>query len=134
MNLYPPILYESAWAASIIPFGSDPTFFAMKDFGGYNMTLAFALAVAGGTMGQIFNWLFGYALRKLPITAQPPRWYPKLQPLFNRYGIFLLLFAWMPLFNILPVAVGFFGGRARIALPLLFLGEVAYYGWYLIPA
>lgn len=131
MNHYLPILLETAWKASIIPLGNDPTFFAMKDFGGYNMPLACALAVIGGTTGQIFNWWIGRLLWKFPVMSEPPRWYPEFKRVFNRYGVFFLVFAWAPLFNVLALAAGFSRTRARIALPLLFIGEAAHYGWYL---
>ncbi|MDE3015418.1 MAG: hypothetical protein KGI29_00640 [Pseudomonadota bacterium] len=132
MNLYLHILLETAWKASIIPLGDDPTFFAMKSFGGYDMWPAFALAVFGGTIGQMFNWWVGRLLIKFPVASTPPRWFPIVKSLFNRYGVFLLVFAWLPLLNLLALAAGFFGTRARIALPLILIGEATHYGWYLI--
>src|SRR4051812_27369720 len=62
MTLYLPILFESAWVASIIPLSSEPTFFAMKAFGGFNIGVAFVLAVIGASAGQAFNWAIGRLL------------------------------------------------------------------------
>jgi len=127
------ILLESAWKASIIPFGNDATFFAMKSFGNYDMAVPFLLAVIGATIGQMFNWWIGTILLrhkdKLKINEH---WYAKVSKLFNRYGVFLLLFSWAPLCNLLVVIAGFVGAKPKIVLPLIIIGQAFNYGRYLI--
>jgi membrane protein YqaA with SNARE-associated domain len=146
------ILLETAWKASIVPLGNDPTFFAMKAFGGYDMRPAFALAVAGASIGQLFNWGLGRLLRSsLRGVAPKPKAddaaiqstsrksgllryarNDELTALFNSYGIFALLFCWVPLCNFVVVIAAFAGAKPKLALPLIIIGEAAHYGWYLL--
>lgn len=133
MNSSLTLLLESAWHASIIPFGNDATYFAMKAFGGQDMGLPFILSVTGAMLGQLFNLLIGITLIKLnKDTHTLPERVEKYLPYFRRHGHYALLFSWVPLCNLLTVAAG----MARIplwrALPLLLLGEMAYYsnGWW----
>jgi len=128
-----PIFIESAWKASIIPFGNDVTFFALKSFGGYDMALPFILAVAGATLGQTFNWCLGHFLisykDRLNINEQL---YSRFATAFNQYGVFLLLFSWAILCNMLVVIAGFVGTKPKIVLPLIIIGQAVHYGLALL--
>ena len=129
-NLYLQGFFESAHTATIIPLASEPTFFAMKAFGGFDMTGAFALAVTGATIGHCFNWWLGKMLRKLPPPGKgmlSEERYQRAKAIFHRYGIWLLFFAWAPMCNFLVVAAGFLDVRPRIALPLIIAGLAVHY-------
>ena len=122
---------ESAHTASIIPLSSETAYFAMLAFGNYDMAMPFALAVAGATIGQTFNWWLGTVIHTLwlkrkqhPTETQ----YHKATQFFSRYGIWLLVFCWMPLLNFVPVIAGFLGTRLKIALPLVAAGLAVHYG------
>lgn len=135
MEHYLHVFLESAWVASIIPLSSEPSFSAMKAFGGFNMMLAFALAVAGATVGQLFNWLIGQFLLKLKNNGTfklPDQHYAYAAFMFNRYGVFLLFFSWAPLCNLIVVAAGFLGARPKIVLPLVIAGQIFNYGRYIL--
>ena len=135
MTLYLPILFESAWVASIIPFSSEPTFFAMKAFGGFNMPLATALAILGASGGMALNWAIGRFLIRFKnsgIFKISDDDYAYGAHMFNRYGIVLLLISWMPLCNLLAVIAGFLGTKPKVALALLMVGEMFNYGRYLL--
>jgi membrane protein YqaA with SNARE-associated domain len=124
-----PIFFQSAWKASIIPLGQDTAFFAMKAFGNYDMTFPLVLAVVGATIGQMFNWYIGKWL--IAHRAQMKindYWLNRVSSLFNKYGIFLLLFSWAPLCNFFVVLAGFVGTKPKIVLPLIIIGQAAYYG------
>ena len=136
MNHYLDVFTESARIASIIPFTSEPTFFAMASFGGFDMRLAAGLAVLGGTLGMGFNWAVGrglLALHRKKSFRVNEYWYAKLQAFFNGYGgAILLLLSWLPLLKFALVAAGFLNVRWwRYALPLLVVGHAAGYGYYL---
>ena len=134
MNNYVNVFIESARVASVIPFSSEPTFFAMFYFGGFNMPLAAALAVLGASLGQSFNWYAGHLLlkshRKRPFKVSE-YWYNRCTQLYGKYGALLLFFSWLPLMKLLVVAAGFLNVRFRFALPLIFAGNVVAYGYYL---
>jgi membrane protein YqaA with SNARE-associated domain len=129
--IYLTLLLECAGHASIIPFISDTTYYAMASFGGYNMALAFALAVAGGTAGQALNLLLGRGLHVLKTRGYfliSDRWYARYQPLFSRFGIWLLLLSFLPLFNFFSLLAGFFRTRLPLALTLIAIGQAFNYG------
>ena len=134
MDNYTNVFIESARVASLIPFSSEPTFFAMFYFGGFNMPLAIALAVAGATIGMSVNWLIGKSLlkihqkKKLSVSEY---WYNKCSQLFNKYGAILVLFSWLPLMKLMLVAAGFLNVRFRFVLPLVIIGHTIGYGYYL---
>ncbi len=134
-DLYLQVLLESAWTASIIPMSSEPTYFAMQSFGGYDMHKAFALAVFGSSCGQLFNWLIGkflFSLKNKGAFKLDERWYQRVNFLFNRYGVFTLFFCWAPLCNVLVAVSGFINTRLTIVLPLVVLGEMFNYGRILL--
>ncbi len=135
MDNYANVFIESARVASIIPFGSEPTYFAMFYFGGFNMPLATGIAIVGATLGMTFNWLVGKALLELHKRKNfnvNEYWYGKCQAQFQKYGALLLLLIWLPLMKLILVGAGFLNVRYfRFVLPLVFVGHSLAYGYYL---
>ncbi|MEZ5690858.1 MAG: hypothetical protein R3D71_04245 [Rickettsiales bacterium] len=141
MEYYIDIFIESLLASSIVPFQNDPTFvamysFAASSFGSFNMELATTAALVGISIGMFFNFMVGRLLLRLyKIRANknelPKDRYNKYAHRFTRYFLILLPFSWLPLLNFLVVAAGFFGVKARVALPLVVGGEMVRYGYYL---
>jgi len=132
MENYLHILLESAWVASLIPLGQEPTFFAMRAFGGFDMRPAAVVSVIGATCGQMFNWWVGMQLLRLKQKRSiTETWDVKASALFNRYGIYLLVFCWVPLGKLLPLIARFLGARPRTAFALIVVGEIFNYGQYL---
>lgn len=133
MNMYIQVFFESAWNASIVPFGSEATLYAMKAFGGHDMALAALLAVAGGVLGQMFNWGVGalmlWVKRSGKAHIMSDAFYAKAQRVFHRYLLFLLFFAWAPLLKFTVLAAGFLQVRPRTTLILVTAGYVLHYGW-----
>ncbi len=137
MSAYFDVFIESAITASIIPFGSNPSFFAMLSFGNYNMFLAAILAISGAALGIIFNFILGRFLLSLYQKTNgtiflPIEKYNKFLGIFSRYFIVLLPFSWLPMFNFFVFFAGFFQTRAKLALPLAIAGQIGYYCWYLL--
>ncbi len=135
MNLYIQTFFEAAHAASIIPGGSESGYIAMRVYGGHDMPIACFLAVAGATLGHIFNFSIGkillsfYERGKLPIKES---WYRDASYLFNRFGIFLLLLCWMPMVNILTVVAAFLGVRFYNAMIVIVVALVSRYIYLLL--
>ena len=135
MHLFLSIFVESAWAASIVPFASPATFFALKAFGGHDMAAAAAIATLGATLGLLFNWGLGRLLLSRYRQGDfhiPPALYEKAALYFRRYGIFLLLLCWAPMLHIVALIAGFLHIPLKTALPLMLAGEALYYGYYLL--
>lgn len=135
MDLYVKVFIEGAHTASVVPLGNDTAFTAMQLFGGYNMHLALILATAGGCLGQLFNWWVGYALLrqrgKFSFNVSD-YWYAKTSAIFNKYCVFLLLFSWAPLCNLLLVMAGFTRAPLKVVMPLVAVGYLLHYGLQIV--
>lgn len=84
------------------------------------MTL-WLVATAGNTLGAVVNWLLGRYL----LHFQNRRWFPfktrdieKYQHWFQRYGVWSLLFAWLPVGG---DALTFIAGLMRVRLSVLLI-------------
>jgi membrane protein YqaA with SNARE-associated domain len=139
MSFYFDIFVESTIASSFIPFAHEPTFFSMKSFAeagyDYNMQLAATLAVIGSAIGAIFCFMVGFWFSKIYHIQGNQKHlslekYTEASRSFSRYFTVLLPFTWLPLLNFLPLVAGFLGVRARLVLPLVIAGKIAYYGYY----
>ncbi len=92
-------LFATAFlAATILPFYSEVLLFALLEAGG-DPTLLVIVATAGNTLGAVVNWVLGRFLLRF----QDRRWFAfnraqvaGAQRWFQRYGVWSLLFAWMP--------------------------------------
>lgn len=133
--LYLQVLIEAIHRASLVPMASEATLYAMKSFGGYNLWLAIALAIIGGTAGQIFNFALGALLKKI---RKKNGWnlseslYEKAQGIFRKYLIFLLLFSWATGGNILVAIAGFLGIRLAHVAPVIVIGYIFHYASQLL--
>lgn len=132
MNDLLTIFIEAAHSNSIVPLASEATLYAMQAFGEKSLLFPVAAAIAGGIVGQTFNWWLGTKLMKLPSAPTDKPLYHTLKNAFNRYGFFLLFFAFAPLCNILVVAAGMFNTPLKRTLPLVVAGLIVHYGLLLV--
>lgn len=94
------ILFSSSFlAATILPFYSEFVLFALLKQG-EPAWLLLLLATAGNTLGSVVNWYIGLYILKF----KDKRWFyfkdrqiERAQHWFQRYGVWSLLFAWLPL-------------------------------------
>lgn len=134
MNPYVTVFKDAAWNASIIPFSSEATLFAMRGFGGFDLHLALMMTIVGAMAGLLFNWGIGRLIlllfRRGKVRMNQAQ-YEKASFVLRRYFLFLLLLCWNPMLNYMPVVAAFLGVRLRIALPLMLVGEAGYYTYQL---
>lgn len=118
-------------AATLVPVSSEAVLGALTAAEGYEIWLLVAVATAGNTLGAVINWLLGrYCLH-----WRDRRWFPikaaaldRATNRFNRYGIWSLLFAWLPIVgDPLTFAAGMLGVRFRAFLVLVAVGKAARY-------
>lgn len=110
------ILFGSAFlAATILPFYSEVILFAMLNEG-YSPWGLVAVATLGNTLGAVVNYVLGRYL----LHYQDRKWFyfkpqqvEKMQKWFQRYGIWSLLFAWLPIGG---DALTFIGGVMKVRL------------------
>lgn len=94
------LLFASAFlAATVLPFYSEVVLFAMIR-AGEPAGLLLAVAAVGNTLGSVVNWVLGRYL----LHFQHKKWFyfkpaqiEKMQAWFQRYGVWSLLLAWMPI-------------------------------------
>jgi membrane protein YqaA with SNARE-associated domain len=125
-------LFLSAFlSATLLPGTSEAVLVAMLAAGQGNPVLLIAVATAGNVLGSCVNWLLGRffahfrELRWFPVSpaamARAERWY-------RRYGVWSLLFAWVPIVgDPLTVVAGVLRTDLGWFLPLVTIGKFARY-------
>jgi membrane protein YqaA with SNARE-associated domain len=121
------MLFWSAFlAATILPFYSEVVLFALLRQGGDPLFLL-VVATVGNTLGSVVNWWMGLFLLRF----QNRRWFyfspaqiARAQAWFQRYGVWTLLLAWMPVGgDPLTLVAGIMKVRLGIFLVLVALGK-----------
>ncbi len=119
------LLFGSAFlAATILPFYSEVVLFALLREGG-DATALVLTASLGNTLGAVVNWWLGLYL----LHFRQRRWFyfsdaqiDKAQRWFQRYGIWTLLLAWLPIGgDALTLIAGIM--RVRLSVFLLLVGS-----------
>lgn len=125
------LFLEAIHRASIVPFGNDLTFYAMKYFATYDMAAPVILSVIGASLGHVFNWYVGRTLAYFEYKGKfriSPHYYERIRGFFDKYGVYLLFFCWLPLCNLLVVAAGFLKLPLKKVMPFVVAGLAAHYG------
>lgn len=110
------LLFSSAFlAATLLPFYSEVVLVSLLA-GDYPVWALWLVATIGNTLGAVVNW----ALGRYFIHFQDRRWFPfkvgaleRSQRWFQRYGVWSLLLAWMPVGG---DALTFIAGIMRVQL------------------
>ena len=122
--LYLTMFLSALLAATIVPFASELTLAAALAAGG-SVPWLITAATLGNTLGATVNWALGRFVERF----RDRGWFPanaqqlaRAQAWFQRYGVWSLLLAWMPVAgDALTVIAG--AMRVRIA-PFLVLVAV----------
>ena len=129
------LLFGSAFlAATILPFYSEIYLFLLVE-NGYSPSILFIVATAGNTAGAIVNWILGRYL----LHFQDRKWFyfnqqqmEKAQNWYRSYGIWTLLFAWLPIGGDgLTLVAGIMRARLFIFIILVAIGKGLRY-WVVI--
>ncbi|MEZ5530017.1 MAG: YqaA family protein [Porticoccaceae bacterium] len=106
-------------AGSLLPFYSEVALVTFLDDG--NPVLLWLAATVGNTLGAALNWVFGSYLTHFENRA----WFPfkpeklhRAQRWFQRYGVWSLLLAWLP---VVGDPLTFVAGVMRVHLGLFLL-------------
>lgn len=113
-------------AATIMPFSSEAILYAMLRQGEPSWLLV-AVATCGNTLGAVVNWVLGRYL----LNYRDRRWFyfsadqlTRMQLRFQRYGIWSLLFSWLPFGgDILTCVAGIMRVDFRVFLLLVATGK-----------
>lgn len=96
--IYLSLMFTGFLAATLIPASSEALLLVLFQQG-YTPWLLWLAATIGNTLGSCVNWFLGREM----VRFRNRRWFPvslqqlqKAQALFNRYGTWSLLLAWLP--------------------------------------
>ena len=131
MTTYFFLFIVSFLAATIFPFSSELTLASLLSIETYNSVLLICTASLGNILGSVFNWLLGFYLLKYI----GRKWFPfKEQQIqsaskqFNKYGIWSLLFAWLPIIgDSLTLIAGILRVNFLLFLTLVSIGKLSRY-------
>lgn len=125
-------LFASAFlAATFLPFYSEVVLVTFL-LQGESPALMWLAATLGNTLGSGVNWIMGRYL----LQFQDRRWFPfkadsleKSQRWFQKYGVWTLLFAWLPVGgDALPFIAGVMRVNPVLMLALCGIGKGIRYG------
>lgn len=130
MEAYLGLFFSALLAATLVPAYSEILFAGMVS-AGYDPILLLMWASAGNTLGSAVNWVLGRYL----LEFQDKKWFPfkpdslgTAQRWFNKWGVWSLLLAWMPIGgDALTFIAGMMRVRFWLFLLLTAIGKTARY-------
>ncbi|WP_158972862.1 YqaA family protein [Paraglaciecola sp. L3A3] len=125
--LYLTLFLSAFISATLLPGSSEVVLSAMILQGNINLLLIWSAATAGNVLGSCVNYWLGTQVLRF----KDKKWFPvteqgleKAEKQFNRYGVYSLLFAWLPIVgDPLTVVGGIFKVRFRTFLLLITIGK-----------
>lgn len=130
---YISLFFSALIAATLLPMGSEILLVTLLNQG-HNALLLWGVATLGNTLGSVINYALGYwANTYVTQKYADDRHWQKAQNFYNRYGIWSLLFAWLP---IIGDPITLIAGLARTHftsfLLLVFIGKSARYALLIV--
>jgi len=130
MEAYLTLFFTALLAATLLPAYSEIVFAGMLAKG-YDPLALWLWASAGNTLGSAVNWTLGRYL----LHFRDRRWFPfrqdnlsRSQRWFNRYGVWSLLMAWLPVGgDALTFIAGIMKVRFSVFLVLTAVGKATRY-------
>ncbi len=125
-------LFLSAFlAATVLPVSSEIVMGAMVASGSYEIVWLLVVASIGNTLGSVVNWGLGRYLYRF----RDRRWFPvsersidRAADRFNRFGLWSLLLAWVPVIgDPLTLVAGLLRVRFLVFLPLVAISKTGRY-------
>ena len=118
-------------AATILPLSSEIVLTTMLLTNLFEKNILLIIASSGNILGSVFNWYLG----KKIIIFQDRRWFPvspeqlnKSQKYFQKYGLWSLLLAWVPVIgDPLTLLAGVLKVRFSIFFILVSISKISRY-------
>jgi membrane protein YqaA with SNARE-associated domain len=131
IGAYAGLFVAALLAATIVPASSEFALGAMVASGTGDPIWLFLVATVGNVLGSIINWFLGRFLAEF----RDRKWFPVNQEsyeraahAFRRWGVWSLLFAWVPIVgDPLTVVAGALRTRFASFLLLVTLGKATRY-------
>lgn len=117
-------------AATLLPFPSEPLFAALQIQGSTSLFWLVAIASLGNTLGSVVNYVLGWQAMRF----SDRKWFPanpkkmaRAQRWFERWGVWILLFSWMPLGDAITLLSGVMRTRFWLFFVLVATGKTLRY-------
>ncbi|WP_025897453.1 YqaA family protein [Sneathiella glossodoripedis] len=118
-------------SATLLPGSSEALLITLVAKGQEPIGLLLVVATTGNLLGSLINWIIGKYLMRF----QDRKWFPvnqkqmiKAERWFNRYGLYSLLLAWLPIIgDPLTLVAGALNVRLPVFLILVLIGKLARY-------
>lgn len=118
-------------SATLLPGSSEALLVALLVQAKSNIYVLLAAATVGNVLGSVINWYLGRYLMHF----RSRKWFPlsehqiqRAQVWFSKYGVWSLLFAWLPIVgDPLTLVAGLLKVRFSLFLPLVFAGKLIRY-------
>ncbi len=131
MTAYAGLFAASFLAATVFPFQSELVLLGLLLSGDYPWPALLAVATVGNVLGAVVNW----ALGRFFLHFRDRRWFPvkpgtyaKVERWYARYGVWSLLFAWVPLVgDPLTVVAGALRANLVLFVVLVTVGKLGRY-------
>jgi membrane protein YqaA with SNARE-associated domain len=122
------LFFSALIAATLFPMGSEVVLIALLDLG-HNAFLLWLIATSGNVLGSCINYAIGFwASEYVSKKYQNARSWQQGQRLYNRYGVWSLLLAWLPIIgDPLTLLAGLAKTNFKLFLLLVTLGKGARY-------
>ncbi|MFC3166704.1 YqaA family protein [Paracoccus fontiphilus] len=130
--MYAGLFLSALASATLLPGSSEAALLALLATGNGDPALLVAAATAGNVAGSLLTWGLGRYVLHLsehPWFPVRPTDYTRAAGWFRRYGIWLLLFSWVPVVGD-PLTLAAGAARVRL-LPFLLLVSLGKAGRYL---
>lgn len=114
-------------SASLLPMGSAWLLLLLLSQGSSPL-LVWLIASAGNTLGSVLNYALGYYARHWVRARQSRERWQQAERWFDRYGIWSMLFAWLPIIgDPLTLVAGVLRANFLLFIVLVTLGKAARY-------
>jgi membrane protein YqaA with SNARE-associated domain len=128
---YAGLFAASFLAATILPFQSELVLVGLLLGGDHPWPVLLAVATVGNVLGAVVNWVLG----RFFIHFRDRRWFPvkpatyaRVERWYARYGVWSLLFAWLPIGgDPLTVVAGAMRTNLALFLVLVTVGKLGRY-------
>ena len=122
------LFFSALIASTLFPMGSEVVLIALLEQK-HNVWLLWLVATSGNTLGSCINYAVGYWASAYVMNKyhDSPSW-QKGQQFYNRYGVWSLLFAWLPIIgDPLTLIAGLARTQFRVFFLLVLIGKGARY-------
>jgi membrane protein YqaA with SNARE-associated domain len=127
---YLALFFSALIAATLFPMGSELVLVALIEQGRPIIVL-WLVATVGNSLGSCINYALGFlASDYIQQKYQDGKSWQQAQNLYNRYGVWSLLFAWLPIIgDPITLIAGLAQTNVRLFVVLVVIGKGARYAF-----